>query len=117
MERNDSILFLIFENFLSSNLRELYAKNERDWNFDTIRKYCTKDVSDVDQSLLNWHLVLFVSEFIVDRRFMNSFLESLNPRIGDPATIKYRTPAPTDYLTRSGQLFYKELKRKNAEKE
>ena len=105
MERDDNILSSILKNFLNSNLHKLYT-NGQEWDFDEIRNHWAVGVAE-DQDLINWHLVLFISEFIIDKQLMCNFISTLY-RVGDPATVKNKTLQSTDYLTRTGQLFYED---------
>lgn len=107
----------VFRNFLENPKRFYLNANPGSALDDTLDSYVPYNLSPkFDKNLLRWHVVVFVSEYILDARFINanfgpcaSTLSGLNSAfIGK--TEKMTIADTTDFLNRKGRKLYKYLK-------
>ena len=128
IQYNDDILLAIFEKFLK-NPHSLTVETDRECDLDAYipsnEEY--KKPNDYDErewrNLLRWHVVVFVREFIIG----GGSEGTINPwaavptritYVGSPSCSKYLTlHEPMDYLNRSGQALYQELKSRHDKKQ
>jgi len=63
-----------------------------------------------DMHTIRWHVVVFLSEFVINRDVINAFPLRVNvgPRFPRPDDLRLKQP--TDYLNWSGQKLYEFLK-------
>ena len=105
MEYNDKIMLAVFEKFLENpaelyRLASLCEKNSQDSGKSVtnwVDFYCPS-VSGYERNLVRWHVAIFLSEFVLDRRWVVDY-SSLLPLKGE------------DYLTYSGKALLAKLKK------
>ena len=103
-------MFAVFEKFLANpkdNIRSMQGQKLD----DTLDSYIPYELKEFDKNVLRWHVVLFVSEFLLDNHYTSAHFGEYRP--GNPISRrpdKLKITEPTDFLNWSGQKLYERLK-------
>jgi len=96
MKYDDKIMLDVFEKFLGNPQRLISSIGDLA-GANTIDAFCPPGLSS-DQSIIRWHVIMFLSEFVLDPQLVSAY--------GTYGLVL----EGTDYLNRSGQQFYADLK-------